>query len=107
MGRAIQILQARLAGVSVTEVEARLPLTKLTLRLRDVSFDAIKEPAARERFFSMPATFVLASKDVGRLREIAGRLLRQSEDCQSLLRDVDGSLAKGGANATWLHTPSG
>jgi NTE family protein len=97
--RDIQILQARLGGASAAEAEARVPLPKLTLHLMDIGFDAIKEPAEREHFFSMPTTFVLPAADVDRLREIAGRLLRQSEDYQSLLRDMGGFLAKEGANA--------
>ena len=47
----------------------------------------------------MPTTFVLPAADVDRLREIAGRLLRQSEDYQLLLRDMGGVSAKAGANA--------
>ncbi|MBK7592143.1 MAG: patatin-like phospholipase family protein [Betaproteobacteria bacterium] len=97
--REIQILQARLAGATAAEAEARVPLPKLTLHLMDISFDAIGEPAERERFFDMPTTFVLPAADVDRLREIAGRLLRQSEDYQLLLRDMGGVSAKAGANA--------
>ncbi|MBK9674317.1 MAG: patatin-like phospholipase family protein [Betaproteobacteria bacterium] len=97
--REIQILQARLAGATAAEAEARVPFPKLTLHLMDISFDAIGEPAERERFFDMPTTFVLPAADVDRLREIAGRLLRQSEDYQLLLRDMGGVSAKAGANA--------
>lgn len=91
--RDILILQARLAGASAAEAEASIPLPKLALHLMDISFDAIKDPAERERFFNMPTTFVLPAEDVDRLREIAGRLLRESEDYQLLLRDMGGAPA--------------
>ena len=97
--RDVQILQARLAGATAAEAEAKSPFPKLTLHLMDISFDAIGEPAERERFFNMPTTFVLPAADVDRLREIAGRLLRQSEDYQLLLRDMGGVPAKAGTNA--------
>ena len=97
--RDVQILQARLAGATAAEAEAKSPFPKLTLHLMDISFDAISEPAERERFFNMPTTFVLPAADVDRLREIAGRLLRQSEDYQLLLRDMGGVPAKAGTNA--------
>jgi NTE family protein len=97
--RDMLVLQARLAGASEAEAEARVPLPKLSLHLMDISFDAIQDPTERERFFNMPTTFVLPAADVDRLREIAGRLLRQSEDYQSLLRDMRGTLPKAGANA--------
>ena len=82
------------------EAEAKVPLPKLTLHLMDISFDAIKDPAERDRLMNMPTTFVLPLEDVDLLREAAGRLLRQSEDYQSLLREWGDSTPAGvrGAN---------
>ena len=59
----------------------------------DVSFDAIKDPKARERLMNMPTTFVLPAEDVDALREAAGKLLRESPDYQELLREWGGSPA--------------
>jgi len=66
----------------------------------DISFDAVKDPAERERLMSLPTSFVLPAGDVDLLREAAGRLLRESPDYQSLLREWGGSsrAGAGGAN---------
>ena len=88
--REIMILRERLAGASEAEAEARVPLPKLTVHTMDVSFAAIANPKERDLFMNMPTTFVLPADDVDRLREIAGRLLRESADYQDLLRDLGG-----------------
>jgi NTE family protein len=85
--REIEILRARLAGATEAEAEAKVMLPKLTLYAIDVSFDALKDPAERDRFMNMPTSFVLPPEDVDGLREIGGRLLRESPDYQSLLRE--------------------
>lgn len=86
--REIQILRARLAGATEAEAEVSVALPKLTLHLMDISFDAVKDPAERDRLMNMPTSFVLPPEDVDRLREAAGQLLRESEDYQSLVRDL-------------------
>ena len=91
--REISILRARLAGKTEAEAEASVTLPKLTLHTMDVSFDEIKDPKERDRFMSMPTSFVLPAEDVDGLREIGGRLLRQSDDFQELLREWGGSPA--------------
>jgi NTE family protein len=83
--RELQVLQARLAGASEAAAEARFP--KVNLRVLDVSFDAIKDPEERARFMNLPTSFVLPAEDVDRLREVAGRLLRQSGEYESMLKD--------------------
>jgi NTE family protein len=92
--REIQILRARLAGATEAEAEAKVKLPKLTLHTIDISFDAIKDPAERERLKNMPTTFVLPADDVDLLREAAGQLLRESADYQDLLREWGGSPSK-------------
>jgi NTE family protein len=59
----------------------------------DVSFDAITDAKERGRFMNMPTTFVLPAEDVDGLREVGGRLLRESKDYQELLREWGGSPA--------------
>ena len=88
--REIMVLRERLAGASEAEAEARVPLPKLTVHTMDVSFAAVTDPKERDLFMNMPTTFVLPADDVDRLREIAGRLLRESVDYQELLRDMGG-----------------
>ena len=54
----------------------------------DISFDAIADPDEKRYFRNLPTSFVLTSEQVDRLREMAGRLLRQSTEYQRLLRDL-------------------
>jgi NTE family protein len=90
--REIEVLRARLAGASAAEADARVALPKIDLHSVDVSFDAIEDPTERVRFMNMPTSFMLPAEDVDRLREVGGRLLRQSKDYQSLLSDLGGKL---------------
>jgi NTE family protein len=59
----------------------------------DINFDAIADPQERSYFRNLPTSFVLSSEQVDRLRDVAGRLLRQSPDYQRLLRDLGASVA--------------
>jgi len=68
--------------------EASVP--KVTLEVLDVSFDAIADPQERDYFMNLPTSFVLEPEEVDRLREVAGRVLRQSEAYESVLRDLGG-----------------
>jgi hypothetical protein len=43
---------------------------------------------------NLPTSFVLPAEDVDRLREIAGRLLRQSAEYESVVRELGGTPAK-------------
>ena len=54
----------------------------------DINFDAIADPDEKRYFRNLPTSFVLTDEQVDRLREMAGRLLRQSPDYQRLLRDL-------------------
>jgi NTE family protein len=42
----------------------------------------------------LPTSFVLPPEDVDRLREVAGRLMRQSADYAALVREFGGTPAK-------------
>ncbi len=54
----------------------------------DINFDAITDPEEKRYFRNLPPSFVLTDEQVDRLREMAGRLLRESPDYQRLLRDL-------------------
>jgi NTE family protein len=54
----------------------------------DINFDAIADPEEKRYFRNLPTSFVLSDEQVDHLREMAGRLLRQSPDYQRLLRDL-------------------
>ncbi|MBT9490880.1 MAG: patatin-like phospholipase family protein [Paucibacter sp.] len=54
----------------------------------DINFDQISDPQEKRYFRNLPTSFVLSAEQVDRLREMAGRLLRQSPDFQRLMRDL-------------------
>jgi NTE family protein len=88
--RELLIARARLAGATEAQAEASVPLPKLDLTTLDISFDAIVDPKERAYFMSLPTSFVLPAEDVDRLREVAGRLMRESPDFQSVVREFGG-----------------
>ncbi len=90
--RDLRVAHKRLAGATEAEAEASVP--KVTLDVLDVSFDEIRDPQERADFMNLPTSFVLPAEDVDRLREVAGRLLRQSEDYRSVVRELGGRPAK-------------
>src|SRR5262247_4540456 len=90
--RDLLVDRARLAGATEAQAEASVP--KVSLQVLDVSFEAILDPEERAYFMNLPTSFVLPAEDVDRLREIAGRLLRQSAEYESILRELGGTPAK-------------
>jgi len=88
--RELLIARARLAGATEAQAEASVPLPKLSVHTLDVSFDAIRDPKERAYFMNLPTSFVLPAEDVDRLREVAGRLMRESQDFQSVVREFGG-----------------
>jgi NTE family protein len=90
--RELLVAQARLAGLSKAQAEAKVP--DVTLEVVDVSFDAIKDPAERARFMNLPTSFVLPPENVDGLRDVAGGLMRQSADYESVVRGFGAAAAK-------------
>jgi NTE family protein len=84
--RELKILEARLAGESEAQAEARVP--KIDVFAINIGFEQLADPKERNYFMSLPTSFVLKSEEVDRLRAIAGTLLRQSEEYQRLLKDL-------------------
>lgn len=82
--RELAMVQLRLSGA--TEAEAREAVPEVTFNAIDISFDAIADPEERRYFMTLPTTFVLPPEDVDRLREIGGRLLRESAGFQVLIK---------------------
>ena len=56
--------------------------------LIEISFDDLENEAERAYFNALPTSFNLPAEDIDRLREVGGRLLRNSPDYQRLLRDL-------------------
>jgi NTE family protein len=66
---------------------------KISLEVLDVSFEAIREAKAHDYFMNLPTSFALPAEAVDRLRDVAGRLLRQAIGSGEVLRDIAGDLA--------------
>jgi len=62
--------------------------TAVDLYAIDINFDAIFDPEEKRYFRNLPTIFALSDEQVNRLREMAGRLLRESPDYERLLRDL-------------------
>lgn len=90
--RELLVSEARLAGASEAQAEASVP--KVALDVIDVSFDAIPDPAERAYFMNMPTSFVLPDEDIDGLVEVAGQLLRQSTEFQSIVENMGGNPAR-------------
>lgn len=85
--RKLQVAEARLAGLSRADAEASVPL--LSFDTIDISFDAIHDDTERDYFMNLPTSFSLPPEAVDRLRDLGGRLLRESPKTQALLRQID------------------
>ena len=89
--RELLVAEKRFAGATEAQAEASVP--KVTLDVIDISFDAITDPAERAFFMELPTSFVLPEEDIDRLVEVAGQLMRQSGEYESIVHDMGGSLA--------------
>jgi NTE family protein len=54
----------------------------------EVKFDALKDETERMYFKRLPTAFKLAPEKVDKLRDVAHRLLDESKEFQTLLRDL-------------------
>jgi len=86
--RDLKIAEMRLAGATLAEAEASVP--KIDTYMVEVSFDHVNDPQKRSHLKNLPTSFVLPAEDVDLLREVAGELLRQSPDYQTLLQELSG-----------------
>lgn len=90
--RELQVAKMRLAGATKDQAEASVQEVKLDVI--DVSFDAIADPEERAYFMELPTSFVLPEEDIDRLVEVAGQLMRQSEEYSSILHKMGGNSAQ-------------
>ena len=84
--RRLEVAENRLAGMSKAQAEAAAP--NLRFDAIDVSFEAIQDPEERRYFMNLPTSFVLTDEQVDRLRELAGRLLRESPAYRNMLESL-------------------
>jgi NTE family protein len=54
----------------------------------EVKFDTLKDETERMYFKRLPTSFKLKSEQVDKLRDVAHRILDESEEFQRFLRDV-------------------
>jgi len=54
----------------------------------EVKFDALKDETERMHFKRLPTAFKMPAEEVDKLRDVAHRLLVESEEFQRLLRDL-------------------
>ncbi|MDM0110550.1 patatin-like phospholipase family protein [Variovorax sp. J22R133] len=99
--RELQVARLRLAGAS--EAQAEASVRKVSAHVLDVSFEALDDPQERASFMNLPTSFVLSAQDVDRLREVGGRLLRQSPEYESLVLEFGGSDARDHAPSPVRH----
>ncbi len=82
--REAKIARLRLAGATPEQAEAAVP--RIQLHAIDVSFEAIADEAERRYFMSLPTSFHLPPEAVDRLREVGGRLMRESAAFKALIK---------------------
>lgn len=90
--RDLDIAEARVAGASKEEAEARFP--EVEMLVFDVSFNAIEDDNERLYFQNLPTSFTLEDEQVDRLRDIASDLLRQSPTYQDVLDEIGAKLVQ-------------
>jgi NTE family protein len=100
--RELLLAEARLAGATDAEAETKADaiLPKLDLYPVSVSFDELPDPQERDYFMNLPTSFALPAAGVDRLRDVAGRLMRQSPDYQRMLRAFGATVATPGPAET-------
>lgn len=60
-----------------------------------LSFDNLKDPKERTFFLNVPTSFFLSNDSVDRLREVGGKLLRDSPQFQALMSDYAAAGSRG------------
>ena len=88
--RELRIALRRLEGMTPAQAEASVP--KVTLQVVDISFSQLKDPEERTYFMNLPTTFVLPPGDIDQLREVAGRLMRESAEYNAVLDSFSATL---------------
>jgi NTE family protein len=66
----------------------RSTATLVPIDVVHLTFDDIKDPVERAFLYSVPTSFALPEASVFRLRDVAGRLLRENADYQRILAEL-------------------
>jgi NTE family protein len=99
-----EIRELRRADRSAREGEkdseaATSPAPEVDFHIVEVNFSALLDDGERRYFNSLPTNLKLSPDAVDRLREVAGRLLRQSADWKRLIQELQGSEPNGAPNS--------
>ncbi len=88
-----ELRRAELPEEEIQEVSGAhtTSVPEVDFHIIEVNFNALLDDSERRYFNSLPTNFNLPPGAVDRLREVAGRLLRQSPDWESLLQELHGS----------------
>src|SRR5207253_7273891 len=78
----------RLSGRLHPNAPARSIATLVPIEIVQLTFDDLKDPAERAFFLGIPTTFALPAATAGRLRDVAGQLLRESKEFQQILLEL-------------------
>ena len=71
-----------------------LQTTSVDLHVMEINFENLADDAERAYFMNLPTSFVLEEEAVDRLREVGGKLLRQSPVYQEMLQKIDAGIAE-------------
>lgn len=91
----LELLREQLARWrDLAKAGSRLPsATELQFFPVEISFFGIPDPEERRYFLNQPTSFHLPDEAVDRLREVGGRLLRDSPDFRAFVRDFSAPAA--------------
>lgn len=78
----------RLSSRLHPEAASRSIATLVPIDIVHLTFDDLKDSVARAFFLGVPTTFALPAATVGRLRDVAGQLLRESNEFQRVLLEL-------------------
>ena len=97
------LVQETFARWRAQEISAGANPRDMPLHIIPVSFQMVSDPVQRKALEGIPTTLYLPPKQIRLLREVAGKLVRESPDFQRLMQDI-GAHDGQGANTDGLTT---
>ncbi len=86
----VELLREKVVQWGALADARRGQTNSLEFYLIEVSFDELADAGEREYFQNLKTSFTLPAEAVDRLRDVGGRLLRESAEYKRLLRDLRG-----------------
>lgn len=88
----MELLRRMVQDWSIHRQETEEDREPLSFYAAEVAFSALLDQKEQETFLNFPTSFDLSEEQIDRLREVAARLLYQSEDFRRLVQDLGGKL---------------